>query len=237
MGRGGRLLLRRAPRHGRRIAAARVPLDRRAAPARCATTLGRTTLARLPDFATASTGSSEQPPESPSVVAHMHVSGGTPAGGCCRSSGPDRLRRILARDARRGRVPLARTACARSRRVHREHPLDARCSAASSRRVDYEPGESTTGLVRRQLELARAGLVPGQLPARSRRCAATTATSATTSPSSSRPARATSMSLDEVADELSDRLIAIFLLDEDGRRPVLRRLPRCSRPTRPGTTT
>ena len=52
----------------------------------------------------------------------------------------------------------------------------ARCRAgissarsSSSRRhrarLDYEPGESTTRAVRRQLELARAGLVPAQLPA------------------------------------------------------------------------
>ncbi len=30
-------------------------------------------------------------------------------------------------------------------------------------RVDYEPGESTTGALRRQLELARAGVVSGEL--------------------------------------------------------------------------
>ena len=66
--------------------------------------------------------------------------------------------------ARRERVPLAL-----------RHPLAVArppgpaltCSrrTAQQHRVDYEPGESDTRPVRRQLQLARAGLVPGQLPA------------------------------------------------------------------------
>ena len=41
-------------------------------------------------------------------------------------------------------------------RVHRDHPFVLHASAATKHRVDYEPGESTTRPVRRQLELARA---------------------------------------------------------------------------------
>ena len=66
--------------------------------------------------------------------------------------------------ARRERVPLALRhplALARPPRPS----LRASGRRARSYRVDYVPGESTTRPVRRQLQLARAGLVPGQLPA------------------------------------------------------------------------
>ena len=67
--------------------------------------------------------------------------------------------------ARRDRVPVATTACARCRRYHARasvrrstcngHDAVGRLSAG---RIGLRP-------VRRQLELARADLVPGQLPA------------------------------------------------------------------------
>ena len=50
-------------------------------------------------------------------------------------------------------------------RYHEEHPLRLCTRTASRMRVDYEPGESRLGTVRRQLELARADLVSGQLSA------------------------------------------------------------------------
>ena len=43
-------------------------------------------------------------------------------------------------------------------------PLRARRRRHPRRRIDYEPAESTTGHVRRQLQLARPGLVPAELP-------------------------------------------------------------------------
>ena len=46
-------------------------------------------------------------------------------------------------------------------RVHKDSPTRAR--PADVQRVEYEPGESSSDTVRRQLELARAGLVPGEL--------------------------------------------------------------------------
>ena len=108
-------------------------------------------------------------------------------------------------------------------------PLRDRHAGAVEHRIDYEPGESTTGTVRRQLELARADLVPDQLPRSSSRCAGTTSTSATTSRSSARRARASMMTLLEVFQELARRLSTIFLPGK-GRRPAgLRRhrdLPR-----------
>ena len=49
-------------------------------------------------------------------------------------------------------------------RVHQEHPYVC-CSTAQSIGSTTSRRESTTGAVRRQLQLARAGLVSGQLPA------------------------------------------------------------------------
>ena len=72
--------------------------------------------------------------------------------------------RVLSPHARRERVPLA----ARHPRALALPPrpsLRAARSTAIEHRVDYEPAESTTGHVRRQLELARPDLVPGELPA------------------------------------------------------------------------
>ena len=90
--------------------------------------------------------------------------------------------------ARRERVLLALRHPRAVARASRE-ALHARNRRADARgrlragRVDDRP-------VRRQLELARPDLVPGQLPARSSRCSVFTTTSATTSRWSARPARA-----------------------------------------------
>ena len=73
-----------------------------------------------------------------------------------------KLRRMLRSDARRGRVPRAvRRPLALA--LPRRAPV--RFGAGGhEHRVEYEPAESHDGAVRRQLELARAGVVPGQLP-------------------------------------------------------------------------
>ena len=52
------------------------------------------------------------------------------------------------------------------------------------------------------------------------RCCSTTSSSAPTSPSSTRPDRANSHTLREIAGDLADRLVGIWLPDPDGRRPV-----------------
>ena len=111
--------------------------------------------------------------------------------------------------------PLASGRC---RRSHRDHPY----MLLSWRRnigCDYEPAESTHRPVRRQLQLARSGLVSGnyliieslqkfhhylrrRLQGRM-------------------PHRVGQMmTLWDVAAELSRRLTRIFLRDDDGRRPV-----------------
>ncbi len=48
-------------------------------------------------------------------------------------------------------------------RFHREHPYEAHAGGMDYR-LDYEPGESRDAALRRKLELARADLVPDQLP-------------------------------------------------------------------------
>ena len=82
-----------------------------------------------------------------------------------------------------------RTACARSPRrtvsIRSRSTLDGLDDA-----IDYQPAESTHGDVRRQLQLARAGVVPAQPPRSLRPRALRRSTSATTSPSSTRRARA-----------------------------------------------
>ena len=73
--------------------------------------------------------------------------------------------------------------------------------------------------VRRQLQLARPDLVPDQRPDDPRAAQPATSATATSSPSSARPAPGVKMTLFEVAREISDRLTRIFLPDADGRRP------------------
>ena len=98
---------------------------------------------------------------------------------------PRNLERVLKRGVVRGRVPLAarpaRTLAPAPRRAVPDRGRGlSRVDRLRARRVDDRP-------VRRQLELARPGLVPGQLPVH--RVAAPTGTrrSATSSRSSTRP--------------------------------------------------
>ena len=74
-----------------------------------------------------------------------------------------RMKRLLAAHARRDASSSPTTACARCRGTT---TTSRTCSTATGRTLAcrYEPGESRLGPVRRQLELARADLVPGQLP-------------------------------------------------------------------------
>ena len=113
-----------------------------------------------------------------------------------------------------------RTACARCRASTRRHPLDVELDGMTSRarlragRVDDRP-------LRRQLELARPDLVPGQLPARSRRCASTTATSATSFTVEFPTGSGNELTLARGrrrAVRAADRRSSCD--DEDGRRPV-----------------
>jgi len=130
---------------------------------------------------------------------------------------PDRLRRVLAvmLDEDEFLSPHGLRALAAS---HREHPFTLHIDGITAS-VDYEPGESTTALFGGNSNwrgpiwfpvnyllieaLHRFGEYLGddftvECPTRS----------------------GTLMSLHQVADELTRRLVSIFLDDEDGRRPV-----------------
>ena len=133
-------------------------------------------------------------------------------------------------------------------RGHREHPFSLRPRRPRARRSTTSPAESTHRHVRRQLQLARAGLVPGQLPAHRARCAATPTTSATTSPSSIPTGSGQQAHARRGRRRPARRLISLFLAAPTGRRPstaastesapdpLWTRAPDCSTSTSTATT-
>ena len=158
-------------------------------------------------------------------------SAASPAGAApARRGRPRRLLRVLAEPLRRGRVPLARTACARCRAPPRA-PVHAR--ARRRRRTDrLRAGRVDHADVRRQLQLARPGVVPAQLPRRSRRSTASTTSSATTSPSSTPPARAAAHARRGRRRPAPTGSSSLFAARRRRPPPVLRR--RRAAPDRPG---
>ena len=119
---------------------------------------------------------------------------------------------------------------------HRDHPYELEVEGVRAS-IDYEPAESTTVDVRRQLQLARPGLVPAQLPGDRARWSATTGSSATTAPSSTRPGRASSCTLGR--DRRGPARAADLALHRSARTgggPASAASSGC-RPTRPGRTT
>ena len=67
-------------------------------------------------------------------------------GACSRVVEREQLRRMLQRHARRERVPLAARHPLAVSKVHQRPPVRVSRRRAATTRVDYEPGESTTGL-------------------------------------------------------------------------------------------
>ena len=142
------------------------------------------------------------------------------SGGCWRSSAATGMKRLLAPDARPGRVPLATTASARSAATT---ATIRSCSSSAARRarVDYEPAESTDGALRRQLELARPGLVPDQLPADRGAPEVPPLLRRRLHASSARPAPGRTGRWPSVADDLvAPAREPLPARDADGRRPV-----------------
>ena len=117
------------------------------------------------------------------------------------------------------------TACAPSRSITTQHPYVFSVNGMDLT-VRYQPAESDSRPVRRQLQLARPDLVPGQFSASSNRCRNFITTTAMISRSNARPARAASSRIDEAADELASRLTRIFLKDESGSAAGVRQHPR-----------
>ena len=101
---------------------------------------------------------------------------------------------------------------------HRDHPYTLEVEGLRAT-VDYEPAESTTDMFGGNSNWRGPVWFPLNYLARQPLSSATTASSATTSRSSTRPDRAARLALDAVADDLCARLVSIFLVGPDGRRP------------------
>ena len=196
VGRRGRLLLRRAA-HRRRRAHARCGCARWSGCCRCAPRprSARRRSTGCPTSPATSAGSSSNKPQ----FAAPHRPPPRPR----RQRGPA-ARRSSARSASSASSPRCstrtsscrRTACGRVSATPPRRAVHASSSAACSCSVDYEPGRAHDRAVRRQLQLAGPGVVPGQLPRRRGAAPLTAASSATTSPSSTRPAPGRRLTLD-----------------------------------------
>jgi hypothetical protein len=202
------------------VAGQRLPLRVRSMvgllPLCATTTLGRGTLERLPGFAGHYRWFLANKPQFATHVAHTHARG-EHEGRLLSIVSPERLIRILATmlDEEEFLSPYGLRALAAS---HRDRPfaLDVGGMTAS---VDYEPGESTTALFggnsnwRGPVWFPVNYLVIEALRAFGRYLGDDLVVECPTG-------SGREMTMTEVADELSRRLVSIFLDDHDGRRPV-----------------
>jgi hypothetical protein len=182
----------------------------------CATTtLGRATLERLPDFARRMRWFLRHKPQYADVVGAVHVRDGA-EGRLLSIVGEDRLGRVLERmlDSDEFLSPHGLRALSRA---HREEPFVLDCDGASFT-VDYEPGESTSGLFGGNSNWRGPIWFPVNylLVEAIRRFARYFGDDLLVEhPTRSGQKR----TLSEVADDLSRRLVGIFL-ERDGWRPV-----------------
>ena len=106
-------------------------------------------------------------------------------------------------------------------KFHSDTSLRSRRTTATERVVSYEPGGIANQHLRRQLELARPGLVPDQFSPD--RIAPEISSLLRRRFQSRMPDRLrTILTLNEIANELSNRLIKLWLRDEKGERPFTR---------------
>ena len=175
VGRRGRLLLRRAPPARRQRPAAQGPLDGRAAAAvRRDRVSSPTMLERFPG-STRAAARLPRPQPRTSLGQHRRPDGSraSTAGACSRSS------------TRTSCAGSSRACSTRSEflsphgirslsRVPRASTRTSSTSTGSDYRVDYQPAESTTRDVRRQLELARARCGSRSTCCSSARCCSST---------------------------------------------------------------
>jgi hypothetical protein len=198
----------------------RVPLRVRSMvgllPLVAATTLGTATRERLPQFSEHLDWFLEHKPRFAQVVGNVHVLGGNEGRLFCIAD-PDRLRKILARmlDPEEFLSPYGLRALSKA---HEAAPFDLHLDGMTFR-VDYEPGESTTGLFggnsnwRGPIWFPVNYMVIHAL----RRYHAFLGDDFTVEhPTGS----GVTMNLEQVADDLSRRLVATFLDDANDRRPV-----------------
>jgi hypothetical protein len=183
----------------------------------CATTtLGEATLARLPEFAARVRWFVEHKPEFAGNVAHRFTRDGS-EGRLLAMVDPDRLRRLLTTmlDEAEFLSPHGLRALSAGHR-HRPFSIDLAGMTAS---VDYEPGESTTGLFGGNSNWRGPIWFPVNylvIEALCRYARYFGDAFTVECPIGSGVQR----SLGPVADELARRLVSIFLDDEHGRRPV-----------------
>jgi hypothetical protein len=182
----------------------------------CATTtLGHDTLQRLPNFASRLRWFVRHNPESADAVSVSRV--GPRESRLLAIVGPDRLRRLLQRmlDETEFLSPYGLRALSR---WHREHPLHLELDGQIDV-LDYEPGESTSGLFGGNSNWRGPIWMPINflLVEALRRYQNFVGDDLTVEhPTGSGQQR----TLAQVADDLSDRLVSIFLRGSDGRRPV-----------------
>jgi hypothetical protein len=170
---------------------------------------------RLPDFAFRMSWFERNKPEYADVVAHTQVAG-SESRRLLSIVGPTRLRRIL--EAMLDEQEFLSPHGIRSlSRFHLEHPLEVTIGGVGSR-VDYEPAESQSGSFGGNSNWRGPVWLPVNFVLvdclrRYQRYLGDDFTIELPTGSGNR------VTLDAVADELSDRLISLFLLDEHGRRP------------------
>ena len=180
------------------------------------TTLGPDTMARLPKFARALDWFIRNKPQYARHINHLHShSGGE--GRLLAIVGPERLGRILERLFDETELLSDYGVRSVSQR-HRDHPFVLEL-AGMHLTVDYDPGEGTTGLFggnsnwRGPIWFPVNALVVEALRAYGRFFGA--------DENFELPARSgRQIPMGEAANELADRLIALFREGPDGRRPV-----------------
>ena len=139
-------------------------------------------------------------------------------GRCCVSViDPDDLRPDAAASSSTRRRSSRRTACAPCRSATRTTRTRSRASRARGSTTS-RPSRRRRCSAATRTGAARSGC--RSTTSRSAQFVSTSGSSATTSRSSTRPARAASARFGEIAQDLADRLVSIWLPDADGRRPV-----------------
>ena len=219
LGRGGRVLLRRAPPPGRQRAAAQGAVDGRAPAAvrdddpaaRGRYSSATTLLARL----------RRRIESMPELLATIHDA---------REPGVNG-RRMLAvldetqaaqdprPDARRGRVPEPARSAGACPAITSEHPFSLDVHGERYE-VRYLPAESDSAACSAATRTGAARCGSRSTTSSCVRCCTCTRTTATTSPWSARPARAVSARCSRWRWSSAERLSSIFVPDEHGRRPM-----------------
>jgi hypothetical protein len=198
-----------------------VPLQARSIvgllPLAAVSTLGPDTLARMPDFAVRLRWFTEHRREGACVVHHL-LSPDHEGWRMCSLVSETRLRRLLAAMLDPAEFLSDHGLRALSKR-HALEPLEISVDGVAAT-LDYEPGESTSGLFggnsnwRGPVWMPINFLLVEALRVYHRFFGDAFRIECPTGSGRLK-------TLDEVADELSRRLVALFLRDADGRRPVL----------------